>query len=259
MHIDLTDKVLIVTGGSSGIGRAVVLKAAQSGARVATVDLKEHASRQLRSECEQVILSVTADVSNEDDCRRAVQTVTERLGIPDVLVNSAGVATALSGTSEQTTPEWKHVLDVNLQGTFLMCREVVRAMGSDHGGSIINIASVTGLVGFRASNAYGVSKAAVCMLTKTLALDLASRKIRVNAVAPGFIDTDMTRQLEGMMRDGKSSIERRTPLGRWGKPDEIASVVLFLASGLASFMTGTIVPVDGGWTAFGGIGNASRG
>lgn len=152
------------------------------------------------------------------------------------------------------------MIDVNLQGTFLMSRGAARIMAKQSsGGSIVNISSITGLIGFRGSNAYGVSKAAVAMMTQTMATDLASRGIRVNAVAPGFVDTSMLTRLEYDVGIERSVFERRIPMGRIGQPDEIAAAVLFLASDLARYITGVVLPVDGGATAFGGLlGDASK-
>ena len=257
MRIDLTDQVVVVTGASRGIGRAVALAARDCGAKVAIVDCDASAARSLAIELGETGVAISADVSDEADCKRAVETVVAAFGAPDILVNSAGILGRLEGTKYQQLPDWRRVIDVNLQGTFLMAREAVRVMIPRRRGAIVNLASVAGLVGFRASNAYGVAKAGVAMLTKTLALDLAGKGIRVNAVAPGFIDTDMLRELELALGDGRVPIQHRTPLGRYGTVEEIAAVVLFLASDLSSFITGSIVPVDGGWTAFGGIGHAS--
>jgi len=257
MRLDFTNKVFVVTGGASGIGRAVVKGAVACGARVAIVDRNEVAARLLQVEIGDAVVALGADVCIETECVSAVDRTVELLGAPDVLVNSAGIIDVLRGTTRQTLTDWRRVVDVNLQGTFIMSREAARPMIKRGAGVIINIASVAGIVGFRASNAYGVAKAGVAMMTKTLALDLANKGIRVNAIAPGFIDTEMTRNLEPDLEKKDFSIERRTPLGRYGTAEEAAAVILFLASDLASFMTGAVVPVDGGWIAFGGIGNAS--
>jgi NAD(P)-dependent dehydrogenase (short-subunit alcohol dehydrogenase family) len=149
-------------------------------------------------------------------------------------------------------------MDVNLRGAFLMARAASRVMRVDpKGGVIINIASVAGMTGFRASNAYGVSKAALIMLTKTLATDLASRGVRVNAVAPGFIHSPMTNNLEQDLHVPEGTFRRRIPMGYLGQAQDVAHAVAFLASDLANYITGVVLPVDGGWQAFGGPGDAS--
>jgi len=155
--------------------------------------------------------------------------------------------------------EWRRTIDINLQGSYLMARAAARAMiSANRGGSIVNLSSVTGLVGFRASNGYGVSKAAVVMLTKTLAVDLADWGIRVNAVAPGFIETAMTSDLNERTSVPYEAFVGRIPAGRFGSPEEVARVVVFLASDWATYITGAVIPVDGGWSAFGGPGPGER-
>lgn len=256
--VDLAGKVMLVTGGARGIGYAVAELARECGAEVAICDIDRHeadaASRRLGPD----VLGLAADVSREDESEAAVQSVLARFGRVDVLVNSAGVLQQLRGTLRQASSDWRRVIEVNLHGTFLMAQAAARAMNSLRiAGAIINIASIAGLVGFRASNSYGVSKAGVAMLTQTLATDLACRGIRVNAVAPGFIRSAMTESLADEPSLAGGAIERRIPMGRLGNPDEIARAVVFLASDWSSYVTGVVLPVDGGWCAFGGPGDAS--
>ncbi len=249
--ISLSEKVVLVTGGARGIGLAIAELAKQCGAKVVSCDLPpdDDGERHVPEE----FFELTGDVSREEDCDRFIAETLERFDRIDVLVNNAGVPEVTRRTVKQDLASWKKIMDVNLQGTFMMSRAAARAMVSQgiHG-SIINISSVTGLVGFRASNAYGVSKAAVAMLTKTLSADLASRRIRVNAVAPGFIHTAMTVDLHGTTNLEQDAFMQRIPLERFGEAVEIARAVVFLASDWASYITGAVLPVDGGWSAFGG-------
>ena len=252
--VSLSEKVVLVTGGARGIGLAIAQLAKQCGAQVATCDLSpaDGGERHLPEE----FFRLDGDVSKEEDCDRFVAETLDRFGRIDVLVNNAGVLEVTRRTVKQDLASWKNIMDVNLQGTFMMSRAAASAM-VDKGihGSIINISSVTGLVGFRASNAYGVSKAAVAMLTKTLSADLASRQIRVNAVAPGFIHTAMSANLHDTTSIEKDMFIQRIPLGRFGDAAEVARAVVFLASDWASYITGAVLAVDGGWSAFGGPSN----
>lgn len=254
----LVGKTVLVTGAASGIGFSVAEQALRGGADVVICDRDPRKVDQARERAGHGAHGIVADVTCESACKQAVCGTVKRFGKVDVLVNSAGIFEKLAATANQTLADWRTVIDVNLQGTFLMAREAAHAMvATGSGGAIVNVASVAGLVGFRASNAYGVSKAAVVMLTQTLATDLASRRIRVNAVAPGFVHTPMTAELPDEIGVPKSTFERRIPMGRFGEPDEIAKAVIFLASDWASYITGAVVPVDGGWCAFGGPGDAS--
>ena len=249
--ISLSGKVVLVTGAARGIGRAIAELARQYGAEVASCDLQwdENGER----DCPEGVFRLQGDVSKEHDCERFIAETLNRFGRIDVLVNNAGVLESSRSTVRQDLASWKNIMDVNLQGTFMMSQAAARTMiANGIHGSIINISSVAGLAGFRASNAYGVSKAGVAMLTKTLAADLASHGIRVNAVAPGFIHTAMTANLQDATKIDKDAFVQRIPLGRFGDGVEIARAVLFLASGLASYITGVVLPVDGGWLAFGG-------
>lgn len=251
--ISLAGKSVLVTGGARGIGLASAQLARSCGARVAVCDLSATASTLPAGDDGQAFLSIEGDVSNEADAERIVSRVVDAHGRLDVLVNSAGVLEITHTTPKQDLAEWRRTIDVNLQGTYLMARAAARAMvAAGDGGSIVNIASIAGLVGFRASNAYGVSKAAVAMLTRTMATDLARHRIRVNAIAPGFIETAMTSNLADTTSVPRDAFLDRIPAGRFGDPDEIARAIVFLASDWASYMTGAVVPVDGGWTAFGG-------
>lgn len=249
----LTGKSLLVTGGARGIGGAVVQMALRCGARVAVCDIEDRPNDWRDTEMAGDCAWLCGDVSVEVDCDRVVGQAMDALGGLDVLVNSAGIVETSRQTIRQDLSDWRRTIDVNLQGTYLMARAAARAMVSaGKGGSIVNLSSVTGLVGFRASNAYGVSKAAVAMLTRTLATDLAPQAIRVNAVAPGFIDTAMTSDLHERTNLPREVFVQRIPSGRFGTAEEVARAVLFLASDWASYITGAVVPVDGGWSAFGG-------
>lgn len=253
-EISLSGKVVLVTGGAQGIGLAIAQLAEQCGAQVVSCDLTA-VEKAEKDRC-RAALHLMGDVSSEADCDRFVRETVAHFGRLDVLVNNAGVLEVTRRTVKQDVASWKQIMDVNLQGTYMMARAAAMAMvGEGIRGSIINISSVTGLVGFRSSNAYGVSKAAVAMLTKTLSADLASRQIRVNAVAPGFIHTAMTANLQHHTKLEQNAFIERIPLQRFGDAIEIARAVVFLASDWASYITGAVLPVDGGWSAFGGPSN----
>lgn len=245
--IDLTGKVALVTGGSRGIGLAIVGQLYQAGAHVAIVARDEERARRAAEGLKGKgrAIAVKADVADSAQVERAVETVERELGPVDILVNNAGFTRdgVLARMSEQ---DWDAVIDANLKGAFNLMKYVSRGMIRRRSGRIINIASVVGLRGNRGQANYAASKAGLVGLTKAAAKELASRNVLVNAVAPGFIETDLTRDLSPEAREAQLS---RIPLGRLGQPSEVAAAVLFLASDLASYITGHVLVVDGGMIA----------
>lgn len=252
--IDLSGRTALVTGAARGIGFGIAQMLAEAGATVAVNDLDLALSRDAAARLGRGSFAVPGNVANEASAAAIVAAVVERGRSLDFLINNAGVAAPLVPLAGLSIDDWQHVIDVNLKGSFLMCRAAASAMS---GGAIVNIASVAGLMGFPASHAYGVSKAAVVMLTMTLATELARRGVRVNAVAPGIIDAPM---LGAMLRTASdtNTLSARIPMGRLGRTDEVGRAVTFLCSEAASYITGAVLPVDGGWHAFGGAGQASR-
>jgi len=241
--IDLSGKVALVTGGSRGIGKAVASRLAGAGARVALVDVVD--PKQLKATAREIgggAIAVRANVVDADDVGAAVSQIEEQLGPIDVLVNNAGITR--DGLLIRMTEEaWSAVLDVNLKGVFNMTKAVARGMMKRRGGRVVNIASVVGITGNAGQANYAASKAGVIGFTKSVAKELAARNVLVNAVAPGFIDTDMTRALPEAARE---TLRKLIPLGRLGAAEDVANAVLFLSSDLASYMTGQVVVVDGG-------------
>lgn len=255
MQIDLTGKCAIVTGGASGIGFAIASSLADAGACVAINDIDPIAANDAASRIGRGAFPATGDVSDPEGVDRTIDAVLARSPI-DILVNNAGISQSLVSISRLAPEEWQRVIDVNLRGTFLLSRAACREMRGRKTGAIVNVASIAGLTGFSGSHAYGVSKAGIVMLTRTLACEMACHGIRVNAVAPGVVAAPM---LDRMTRNGAGldQVVARVPLGRLGEPVEIATSVAFLCSDLATYITGVVLPVDGGWLAFGGAGNAS--
>jgi 3-oxoacyl-[acyl-carrier protein] reductase len=239
-------KVALITGASRGIGRAIALKFAEQGARVV---VNYAGSREAAEEVVSSIraiggeaIAVQADVSRADDAERLVAAAMETFGQVDILVNNAGI-TRDNLLIRMKEEEWDAVINTNLKGVFHCTKAVARPMMKQRSGRIINIASVVGLMGNPGQANYVAAKAGVIGLTKTAAKELASRGITVNAVAPGFIETDMTDALEDTY---KERLFAQIPLGRLGKPEDVAGVVLFLASDAAAYMTGQVLTVDGG-------------
>ena len=247
-------KTAVVTGGASGIGKATAERFLEEGAKVAIVDLSkdscESASKELRNKGYDPVF-VTGDVSKHADVKRIVSEAARGLGRIDVLFNNAGIL--VEGTVEQVSEEaWDRIMAINVKGVFLMCKEVVPLMLRQGAGVIVNNASCSGLVGDRNDIAYNTSKGAVVLMTKCLALDYAQKGIRVNCVCPGEIDTPMFRQ-EAKARNMPVEEYRKElceyhPIGRLGVPKEVANAVLFLASDDSSFVTGTALSADGGYT-----------
>jgi len=253
MKIDFSGKVVIVTGGASGIGRRVAEAFSESGAMVLSADISNK-NAGTSSQTWKGISNARLDVRNDAACNALVANVIAAAGHIDFLVNCAGIAERIRTTANQDTAHWEEIIDINLGGTYRMSKAVASAMSKNGTkGAIVNVGSLMGLRGFRAANGYGVSKSAVIMLTQTMAIDLAPQGIRVNAVAPGFISTPMIEFIETAERPSKQNYLQRIPMNRFGLADEVAQPILMLCSDLASYITGVVVPIDGGWAAFGGV------
>lgn len=242
----LDGKCALVTGASRGIGRAVALKLASEGAKVAlNFAGNEAAANEVRQEIEaaggQAIL-VKADVANEAAVQEMVQKMADAFGRIDILVNNAGI-TRDGLLARMKEEDWDAVLSTNLKGVFLTTKAVAKLMMKQRAGRIVNMASVVGVTGNAGQANYSAAKAGVIGFTKTIARELASRGVTVNAVAPGFIDTDMTSVLSDKAKEAALT---GIPLGRMGTPEDVAAAVLFLASDQASYVTGQVLHVDGG-------------
>ena len=253
----LESKVALITGGGSGIGRACAELFVREGARVVVSDISleraQETAQSIISEGGEAI-AVTGDVSVGDDARSMVSATVEAFGKLDVLVNSAGVS-ARNAMPEGSSPEevWDKVMDVNLKGTYMVSWHAVPEMEQAGEGSIINLSSIMGLVGYPAGmgggfNPYNPSKGGVLQFTRNLAVDAASKNIRVNCICPGYVETNLTRALTED-DEARGQLEARHPMGRLGQPEEIAYAALYLASDESSFVTGAPLVVDGGYTA----------
>jgi NAD(P)-dependent dehydrogenase (short-subunit alcohol dehydrogenase family) len=254
-NFGLKGRRVLVTGGASGIGYAVAQALALEGANVVINDLDrmrvESAAASVKA-----ARGVAGDVSSEADVENLFAETIATLGGVDGLVHCAGIMEMVVGTKRQSLAGWRRVMEVNLQSVFLLCRQAAQVM--EQGSSIVNVSSVAGICAISASNAYGVSKAGVVMMTRTLACDYARYGLRVNAVAPGTISTPLLDETFSKIPVSRNVWLSRTPMGRVGQPEEAAAAILFLLSDAASFITGVTLPVDGGWTAFGGAGDASQ-
>jgi len=239
-----SDRVVLVTGASRGIGRAIALRLAESGASVVAGARGQHADGVVAEAASmgQSIVSVNLDVTDANEVRNVVQLVLQKFGRIDILVNNAGIARDQLALRMKPV-EWGAVIETNLTASFTCCQAVLRSMLKQRSGRIINVSSVVGQSGNAGQTNYAASKAGLIGLTKSLALEVASRGITVNAVAPGMVDTDMTSELAEGSRD---ALLARIPMQRIGTPDEIASTVCFLASDEASYITGQVIGVNGG-------------
>lgn len=240
--MDLMGRIALVTGGSRGIGRAIADALHAAGAGVAILDRDAERAPITAREIGDDVCAMIADVTDPDQVASALATVEESCGPIDILVNNAGI-TKDGLLVRMSDDDWDTVLDVNLRGAFLLTRAVARGMMKRRWGRIINISSVVGLMGNAGQANYAASKAGLIGFTKSVARELASRNVLVNAIAPGFIETDMTGALTEAQRD---TLRAQIPLGRLGQGVDIARAVLFLASDHADYITGQVLVVDGG-------------
>jgi len=241
----LEGKVALVTGGARGIGKAVILKLAQQGCDITVSDIDLQGIERVKEEVEALgsgCIAVKADISNPDEVKKTVESTIERFKKIDILVNNAGI-TRDNLLMRMKEEDWDLVLRVNLKGAFLCTQKVIRGMMKQRSGKIINMASVVGLVGNAGQVNYAASKAGLIGFTKSVAKEVASRNIQVNAVAPGYIETEMTAHLP---QDVRENFISNIPAQRSGTPDDVANVVFFLSSTASDYITGQVICVDGG-------------
>ena len=252
LPLELNGKVAVVIGGTSGIGRAIAHGLAQAGADVVATSRREEQVNAAAAEIEKIggkTLRITSDVSNKNSLQNLLDVCVKEFGKVDVLVNSAG-RTKRAPTLDFDEEDWNAILETNLTGTLRACQVFGRQMLEQKYGRIINIASLSTFVSLFEVAAYSASKAAVASLTKSLAIEWAKHGVNVNAIAPGVFKTDLNRELLESTERGRE-FQLRTPMGRFGRVEELAGAAVFLASDAASFVTGEVLVVDGGFLASG--------
>jgi 2-dehydro-3-deoxy-D-gluconate 5-dehydrogenase len=247
---DLKGRIAIVTGGNGGLGLGMSLGLAGAGATVVIAARQESKSRdaavrlrKLNPACDSIVL----DVCSQDSCRSAIDEVAARFGRLDILVNNSGISVR-KAPEALTEADWASVLDTNLSGVFRCAQAAYRHMKSSGGGKIINVGSMYSLFGAPMVAAYAASKGGVVQLTRSLATAWAPDNIQVNAIVPGWLDTELTRSARVQVAGLHDSVLQRTPAGRWGTPDDMAGAAVFLAADASNFVTGAALPVDGGYS-----------
>jgi NAD(P)-dependent dehydrogenase (short-subunit alcohol dehydrogenase family) len=251
----LAGKVALITGGGTGIGRAVALAFAREGARVAVAGRRAEKLREVVNEIAGQGgegMAIACDVARADDALRAVRETADRMGALHVLVNNAGAlnAATVEGIAEE---EWDRIMTVNLKGPFLMSRAALPEFRKAGGGAIVNVGSILGLIAMKERAAYCASKGAVTLLTKAMALDHAHEKVRVNCICPSIVETELVKGLFEANAQGQALRDSRVasiPLGRMGRPADVAELAVFLASEESSWLTGAAIPLDGGLSAY---------
>jgi len=243
----LNNKIAIITGGASGIGLACARLFTQEGARVAIFGRRQDRLNQAQKEIGDAVLAVQGDITSEQDVKRLVDSTLKELGKVDILVNNAGTFTG-GPLHETDSGEWDRVFNINMTGVFQLTRQVLPHMIEQGSGSIIHISSILGMIAVPQTAAYNASKGALNQFSKSIAVEYGAQGIRSNALCPGMIETEMTEELR---QDTALMAEflKGYPLGRFGKPEEVAQACLFLASDESAFITGATLPIDGGCTA----------
>jgi NAD(P)-dependent dehydrogenase (short-subunit alcohol dehydrogenase family) len=249
----LNGKRILVTGGGGGLGRAAAKVFVELGAHIVVADLNADSIDEAVGDVGARGSSV-GDVSREADCERIVAQAADVLGGLDGVLNSAGISDQVASAFDLDIDAWQRGFDINVRGTFMICRAAGRMMTKAGSGSIVNISSVNGLGGIPRRHSYSPAKAAVAMLTRTLACEWGAFGVRVNALAPGYINSPMVTRLAAEGKLDVKRLEDRTPLARLGEAPEVGHAAAFLLSDAAAYVSGAVLPVDGGWTAYGGPG-----
>ncbi len=239
----LQDKVAVVTGGARGIGKEIISKFLENGAQPVIWDINQEAVSEAKDEFKDKVLIQPVDVTDYLEVNKYADKILDKFGKIDILVNNAGI-TKDALVMRMKEEEWDVVIKVNLKGTFICSKVISKMMMKQKSGKIVNIASIVGLMGNPGQANYSASKAGVIGLTKTIAKELASRNINVNAIAPGFIKTSMT---EKIPQPVKEKMLNQIFMGKFGEPEDIANTVLFLSSNLSNYITGQVIVVDGGF------------
>ncbi|HKU54805.1 MAG TPA: glucose 1-dehydrogenase [Rhizomicrobium sp.] len=250
---DLTGKVALVTGGNGGIGLGMAKGLAAAGAAVMVAGRNGEKNRRAVESLGANADAIEADMAQDGGAKAVMAATVAKFGRLDILVNNAGT-NIRKQPQDYSLEEWHSVLNINLTGMFVCCQAAyphLRAQNGKKGGKIINIGSMMSIFGASFAAPYGASKGAVVQLTKSLAVAWAPDNIQVNAVLPGWIDTDLTKDARAQVAGLHEKVLARTPAGRWGQPDDMAGIAVFLASGASDFITGTAIPVDGGYSAQG--------
>lgn len=245
---DLTDRVALVTGGNGGIGRGIALALARAGASVAIFGRNAAKNDSVLAELKAAgrpCMAAIVDVTDRAALAPAVVAVEQTLGPVGILVNNAGIANVSGGVLNEDSLDWDRVIETQLNAVFLLSKIVAAGMAARGRGKIINIASMYSIFGSSLAPSYSAAKGAVVQLTKSMAIELAAHNVQVNAIAPGWIETDLTAPIQALPMN--EEILLRTPAGRWGKPEEMGGAAVFLASSASDFVTGETIRVDGGY------------